>query len=68
MQGEVVVDFALVDGGAGLGDQLGTEHGLAVPRRGLVVGYLDALLGAGVGGVFVGGTQVYVVFGGAGAC
>ena len=61
LHGEVVEDLALVDGGAGLGDQLGTEHGLAVPRRGLVVGDLDALLGACVGGVLVSGVHVDVV-------
>jgi len=31
LHGEVVEDLAFVDGGAGLGDQLGAEHGLAVP-------------------------------------
>jgi hypothetical protein len=31
LHGEVVVDLALVDRGGGLRDQLGAEHGLAVP-------------------------------------
>jgi hypothetical protein len=63
----VVEDLALVDGGAGLRDQLSTEHGLAVPRRGLVVGDLDALLGACVGGVLVRCVHVDVVLGATGA-
>ena len=63
LHGEVVEDLALVDGGAGLGDQLGTEHGLAVPRRGLVVGDLDALLGAGVGRVLGVGIEVDIALG-----
>jgi len=67
LHGEVVEDLALVDGGAGLRDQLGTEHGLAVPRRGLVVGDLDALLGACIGGVLGRGVHVDVVFRAAGA-
>jgi len=67
LHGEVVEDLALVDGSAGLRDQLGTEHGLAVPRRSLVVGDLDALLGAGVGGVLVRSIHVDIVFCGAGA-
>jgi hypothetical protein len=67
LQGEVVEDLALVDGGAGLGDQLGAEHGLAVPRGGLIVGDLDALLGAGIGRVLGVGAEVDVVLGSTGA-
>jgi hypothetical protein len=62
----VVEDLAFVDGGAGLGDQLGAEHGLAVPGGGLVVGDLNTLLGAGVGRVLGVGTEVDVVLGGTG--
>lgn len=57
---EVVVNFALVDSRGGLGDEFRPEHGLAVPFRGLVDGDFDALLGTGVGGVFVRGIEVYV--------
>ena len=31
LHGEVVEDLAFIDGGASLRDQLGAEHGLAVP-------------------------------------
>lgn len=59
--GEVVVDGALVDGGGGLGDQLGAEHAAAVPLRGLVDGDLGALRGGRVGGVLEVGADVDVV-------
>jgi hypothetical protein len=65
LHGEVVVDLALVDRSAGLRDQLGAEHGLAVPGRGLVVGDLNALLGARVGRVLGVGVEVDVGLGGA---
>lgn len=60
LEGEVVVQFPLVDGGGGLGDQLGAQHALAVPLCGLVDGDLDALLGGCVGGVLEGRVQVHV--------
>lgn len=60
LDGEVVVQFSLVDGGGGLGDQLGAQHALAVPLCGLVDGDLDALLGGCVGGVLEGAVQVHV--------
>jgi hypothetical protein len=64
LHGEVVVDLSLVDRGAGLRDQLGAKHGLAVPGRGLVVGDLDALLRARVGRVLGVGVEVDVSLGG----
>jgi hypothetical protein len=60
LDGEVVVQFSLVDGGGGLGDQLGAQHALAVPLCGLVDGDLNALLGGRVGGVLEGAVQVHV--------
>ena len=60
LEGEVVVQFPLVDGGGGLGDQLGAQHALAVPLCGLVDGDLDTLLGGRVGGVLKGRVQVHV--------
>ena len=67
LDGEVVVDLALVDGCLGLGDEFGAQHGLAVPFRGLVDGDLYTLLGSSVGGVLEGGVKVDVVGHGAGA-
>jgi hypothetical protein len=67
LDGEVVVDLALVDGSLGLGDEFGAQHGLAVPLCGLVDGDLDTLLRRCVGGVLEGGTEVYVVGDGTGA-
>ena len=64
--GEVVVDFSYVDGGGGLGDQLGAAHGLAVPEGGVVDCYFDTLGGGGVGRVFEGGGEVDIVGDGAG--
>lgn len=57
---EVVEDLALVDGGRGLGDQLGTAHGLAVPEGRLVEGDLGTLAGARVGRVLEAGREVDV--------
>lgn len=59
-KGEVVKDLALVDGGRGLGDQLGTAHVLAVPVGRVVEGDLGALVGATVGRVLVAGREVDV--------
>jgi len=61
LHGEVVVDFALVDGSRGLGNQLSSEHVLTVPDGGLIAGDLDALVGGLVGRVLVSGPQVDVI-------
>ena len=42
----MVIDFSGVDWGAGLRDEFGSRHVLAVPEGGAVEGYFNAL-GAG---------------------
>jgi len=66
-EAEVVVCFALVDGGFGGWDQFCAHHGLAVPGGCAVDGDAGALGGRGVGGVGVVGADVDVVGGGTGA-
>ena len=58
LHAEVVVDFARIDGGAGLGNQLGAAHVLAVPVRGGIDADFDALLGGSVGRVLIGRGEV----------
>ena len=62
----MVVHGALVDGGLGLGDELGAPH-VAVPFRGAVNGDLGTLLGVGVGWVLEVGRQVDVFLNRAGS-
>lgn len=48
LDGEVVENFALVDGRAGLWNELGAEHCLAIPGGGFVDADLDAFVRSGV--------------------
>ena len=57
LDGEVVEDCALVDGGFGLRDELSAPH-VAVPFCRVVDSDFGALLAAGVAGVFVVGGEV----------
>lgn len=50
---EMVVDLSASNSSLGLGNQLGTTHGLPVPEGGFVDGNLCSEGGSGVGGVLV---------------
>jgi len=58
LHAEVVPDVAGVDSGASLGNQLSASHRLPIPVGGIVQRDLDALVGARVGGILVGGGEV----------
>lgn len=62
LDGEVVEDCALVDGGFGLRDELSAPH-VAVPFCRVVDSDFGALLAAGVAGVFVVGGEVDIARG-----
>lgn len=67
LDGKVVVNFALVDGCRGLGNELGPQHSLTIPLGGLIDGDLDTLCRACIGRVLERGVKVDVVGDGSGA-
>lgn len=60
LHAEVIVDFACVDGCAGLGDKLGSSHCLAIPVGSAVQGNLDSLSTPSVCRVLEGRVEVYI--------